>query len=78
MEALNRDGLILPANPSVAIVGAGAIGTYYGGRLALAGAGVHLFVRSGIAALRAPKLIIAFTKSISFISLDKMPNQQYN
>ena len=43
----------MPADPRVAIVGAGAIGTFYGARLALAGADVHLFVRSGLAAMRA-------------------------
>lgn len=44
---------VLPTNPRIAIVGAGAIGTYYGARLAAAGAGVHFFVRSGLAAMRA-------------------------
>jgi 2-dehydropantoate 2-reductase len=37
----------------MAIVGAGAIGTYYGARLALAGAEVHFQARSGLAELRA-------------------------
>jgi 2-dehydropantoate 2-reductase len=37
----------------VAIVGAGAIGTFYGARLALAGADVHFYVHSGLAQLRA-------------------------
>ena len=68
MEALNRDGLILPANPSVAIVGAGAIGTYYGGCLALAGAGVHLFVRSGIAALRAHGIVLREGDTVQTVS----------
>jgi 2-dehydropantoate 2-reductase len=40
-------------NPRIAIVGAGAIGTFYGARLALAGADVHFFVRSGLAEMRA-------------------------
>ena len=44
---------ILPETPRIAIVGAGAIGTYYGARLALAGAEVHFFVRSGLADMRA-------------------------
>jgi 2-dehydropantoate 2-reductase len=43
----------LPTNPRIAIVGAGAIGTFYGARLALAGADVHFFVRSGLAEMRA-------------------------
>jgi 2-dehydropantoate 2-reductase len=37
----------------IAIVGAGAIGTFYGARLALAGADVHFYVRSGLAEMRA-------------------------
>ena len=44
---------VFPANPRIAIVGAGAIGTFYGARLALAGAEVHFFVRSGLAEMRA-------------------------
>jgi 2-dehydropantoate 2-reductase len=39
-------------------VGAGAIGTYYGARLALAGASVSLFVRSGLAAMRARGIVL--------------------
>jgi 2-dehydropantoate 2-reductase len=42
-----------PANPRIAIVGAGTIGTYYGARLALAGAEVHFFGRSGLAEMRS-------------------------
>ncbi len=37
----------------IAIVGAGAIGTYYGARLALAGAEVRFLLRSDLAAVRA-------------------------
>jgi 2-dehydropantoate 2-reductase len=37
----------------IAIVGAGAIGTFYGARLALTGADVRFLVRSGLAAVRA-------------------------
>ncbi len=37
----------------IAIVGAGTIGTFYGARLALAGADVHFYVRSGLAEMRA-------------------------
>ena len=43
----------LPTNPRIAIVGAGAIGTFYGAQLALAGAEVDFFVRSGLAEIRA-------------------------
>jgi 2-dehydropantoate 2-reductase len=49
---VNSANLILPATPRIAIVGAGAIGTFYGARLALAGADVHFFVRSGLAEMR--------------------------
>lgn len=42
----------------MAIVGAGAVGTYYGARLALAGADVHFFARSGLEQLRARGITI--------------------
>ena len=44
---------VFPASPRVAIVGAGTIGTYYGARLALAGAAVRFFGRSGLAEMRS-------------------------
>lgn len=43
----------LPQNPRIAIVGAGALGCYYGARLAKAGNDVHFLVRSGRAAIMA-------------------------
>lgn len=43
----------LPANPRIAIVGTGALGCYYGARLAKAGNDVHFLVRSGRAAIMA-------------------------
>jgi 2-dehydropantoate 2-reductase len=43
----------LPANPRIAIVGTGALGCYYGARLAKAGNEVHFLVRSGRAAIMA-------------------------
>ncbi len=43
----------LPAHPRIAIVGAGALGCYYGARLAKAGQDVHFLVRSGRAAIMA-------------------------
>jgi 2-dehydropantoate 2-reductase len=43
----------LPANPRIAIVGSGALGCYYGARLARAGNDVHFLVRSGRAAIMA-------------------------
>jgi len=43
----------LPAHPRIAIVGAGALGCYYGARLAKAGQDVHFLVRSGRAGIMA-------------------------
>lgn len=34
-------------NPSIAIIGSGSIGLYYGGKLAAAGADVRFLIRSG-------------------------------
>jgi 2-dehydropantoate 2-reductase len=42
----------LPGNPSIAVVGAGAIGTYYGAKLAHAGLNVSLLARSNHLYLR--------------------------
>jgi 2-dehydropantoate 2-reductase len=42
-----------PAKPRIAIVGSGALGTYYGARLAKAGFDVHFLVRTGRAAIMA-------------------------
>ena len=42
-----------PAKPRIAIIGAGALGCYYGARLAKAGEDVHFLVRTGRAALVA-------------------------
>lgn len=42
-----------PSKPRIAIVGSGALGTYYGARLAKAGFDVHFLVRSGRAAIVA-------------------------
>ncbi len=45
-------------NPSIAIVGSGAIGTYYGARLALAGADVRFLMRGDLAAVRSHGLTL--------------------
>jgi 2-dehydropantoate 2-reductase len=42
-----------PAKPRIAIIGAGALGCYYGARLAKAGNDVHFLVRTGRAAIMA-------------------------
>lgn len=42
-----------PAKPRIAVLGAGALGCYYGARLAKAGEDVHFLVRSGRAAVMA-------------------------
>ncbi len=44
--------------PSIAIVGAGAIGSYYGARLALAGADVRFLLRSDLAHVRTHGLTL--------------------
>jgi 2-dehydropantoate 2-reductase len=46
-------GFVVPPFSSIAIVGAGAIGSYYGTRLALAGHDVRFLLRSDLAAVRA-------------------------
>lgn len=43
----------------IAIVGAGAVGSYYGGRLARVGADVHFLLRSDLATVRAHGLKIS-------------------
>ena len=47
-----------PTNPSIAILGAGAIGSYYGGRLAQHGHNVHFLLRSDYPHVRAHGLRI--------------------
>lgn len=47
---------------SIAVVGAGAIGTYYGARLALAGADVRFLMRSDFAAVRARGSVLIHEK----------------
>ena len=42
-----------PENPRIAIIGSGALGCYYGARLAKVGYDVHFLVRSGRAAIMA-------------------------
>jgi 2-dehydropantoate 2-reductase len=44
---------MFPAKPKIAIVGPGAIGCYYGSRLASAGENVHFLMRSDLAKVRA-------------------------
>ncbi len=46
------------SSPSIAIVGAGAIGSYYGARLALAGNHVRFLMRSELAAVRGRGLTL--------------------
>jgi 2-dehydropantoate 2-reductase len=49
---------VLPSNPRLAIIGAGAVGGYYGSRLAQAGLDVHFLLRSDLEAVRAQGLHI--------------------
>jgi 2-dehydropantoate 2-reductase len=46
-------GTSFPVKPRIAIIGAGALGCYYGARLAKAGEDVHFLVRGGRAAILA-------------------------
>jgi 2-dehydropantoate 2-reductase len=46
-------GTSFPVKPRIAIIGAGALGCYYGARLAKAGEDVHFIVRGGRAAILA-------------------------
>jgi 2-dehydropantoate 2-reductase len=56
----------------IAIVGAGAIGTFYGARLALAGADVHFFVRSGLAQLRAHGIVLRDAAGVQTLPPDRV------
>lgn len=49
---------LFPDKPRVAIIGSGALGCYYGARLAKSGCDVHFLVRSGRAAITARGLRI--------------------
>lgn len=59
-EAFNavQISVIMQANPIIAIVGAGAIGLFYGGRLARRGFNVHFLLRSDYEAIRQSGLSI--------------------
>jgi 2-dehydropantoate 2-reductase len=48
----------------IAVVGAGAIGTFYGARLALAGSDVHFFAHSGLAEMRARGITLRDNRSV--------------
>ena len=49
---------VLPERPSIAIVGTGALGGYYGGRLAQHGCDVHFLLRSDYEAVRRNGLVV--------------------
>lgn len=53
--------MAFPAKPRIAIIGAGALGCYYGAKLIKAGAEVHFLARSGRAALVAKGLQVKST-----------------
>ena len=53
---------VLPSNPRLAIIGAGAVGGYYGSRLAQAGLDVHFLLRSDLETVRAQGLHIRSIK----------------
>jgi 2-dehydropantoate 2-reductase len=50
--------LSIPQNPRIAIIGAGAIGMYYGGRLAQHGHDVHFLLRSGYEQARQHGIVV--------------------
>ena len=49
---------MIPQNPRIAIVGAGAVGSYYGGRLAQHGHDVHFLLRGDYDAVRTDGLTV--------------------
>ncbi len=51
-ELNHADNRPLPAQPRIAVVGSGAVGAYYGGRLAQHGHDVHFLVRSDYEAVK--------------------------
>lgn len=62
------------AFPNIAIVGAGAIGTYYGVRLGRAGANVRFLLRSDLAAVRARGSMVIHEKGVT---LELRPAQAF-
>jgi len=58
--------------PTIAIIGAGAIGGYYGGRLAQHGYDVHFLVRSDYDAIRKNGLIVQSIDGDFSISADRV------
>ena len=70
---------MFPSKPKIAIVGPGAIGSYYGCRLANAGADVHFLMRSDFDAVRSSgRLRVALPKSEIVISqpqIHRTPNE---
>ncbi|HEV8072569.1 MAG TPA: 2-dehydropantoate 2-reductase [Opitutaceae bacterium] len=51
--------------PTIAIIGSGAIGLYYGAKLAPAGADVRFLMRSDLAAVRARGLLLLHEKDLT-------------
>jgi 2-dehydropantoate 2-reductase len=52
MSTVTSPDVPLPGRPSIAVVGAGAVGAYYGGRLAQHGHAVHFLLRSDYETVR--------------------------
>lgn len=66
---------LLPDKPRIAIIGSGALGCYYGTRLAKAGNDVHFLVRSGRAAIVARGMRIKTpTERIQLKRVNAYPN----
>ena len=53
----------LPLNPRIAVVGSGAIGCYYGGKLAASGQDIHFLMRSDLEAVRKRGLTLRSTEA---------------
>ena len=59
-------------NPTIVILGTGALGAYYGGRLAQHGHDVHFHTRSDAAAIRARGLIVESVRGDFAIAADRV------
>ena len=52
-----------PRNPRIAVVGSGAVGCYYGGKLAATGQDVHFLMRADLETVREQGLLIRSTET---------------
>lgn len=52
MTSETGPNILLPDNPTIAVIGSGAVGAYYGGRLAQSGLNTHFLLRSDYEAVK--------------------------